>query len=58
MHQRLIVLIWAAARYQMQDTEERRLRRTSSTPQGEAIEGNAADDALLASRLAFSPLTP
>ena len=27
--------------------EERRLRRMSNTPQGEAIEGNAGDDALM-----------
>jgi hypothetical protein len=27
--------------------EERRLRRISNTPQGEAIEGNAADDTLM-----------
>ena len=31
----------------MQGTEERRLRRMSNTLQGGAIEGNAADDALL-----------
>jgi len=31
----------------MQGAEERRLRRMSNTPQGEAIEGNAADDALM-----------
>jgi len=31
----------------MQGAEERRLRRTSDTPQGGAIEGNAADDALV-----------
>ena len=31
----------------MQDAEERRLRRISNTPQGEAIEGNAADDTLM-----------
>jgi hypothetical protein len=31
----------------MQGAEERRLRRISNTPQGEAIEGNAADDALM-----------
>jgi len=32
----------------MQGAEERRLRRMSNTPQGGAIEGNAADDALMA----------
>jgi len=31
----------------MQGAEERRLRRMSNTPQGEAIEGNAADDILM-----------
>jgi len=31
----------------MQGAEERRLRRRSNTPQGGAIEGNAADDALM-----------
>jgi hypothetical protein len=31
----------------MQGAEERRLRRMSNTPQGEAIEGNAADDTLM-----------
>ena len=31
----------------MQGAKERRLRRMSNTPQGGAIEGNAADDALL-----------
>jgi hypothetical protein len=31
----------------MQGAEERPLRRISNTPQGEAIEGNAADDALM-----------
>jgi hypothetical protein len=31
----------------MQGAEERRLRRISDTPQGEATEGNAADDILL-----------
>jgi hypothetical protein len=34
----------------MQGDEERRLRRISDTSQGEAIEGNAADDTLLASQ--------
>ncbi len=33
--------------YWMQGAEERRLRRMSNTPQGGAIEGNAADDALM-----------
>jgi hypothetical protein len=31
----------------MQGAEERRLRRIKNTPQGEAIEGNTADDALM-----------
>ena len=31
----------------MQGVEERRLRRMSNTPQGEATEGNAADDILM-----------
>jgi len=31
----------------MQGAEECGLRRMSNTPQGEAIEGNAADDALM-----------
>jgi hypothetical protein len=31
----------------MQGGEERRLRRIGNTPQGGAIEGNAADEALL-----------
>ena len=31
----------------MQGAEERRLRRMSNTPQVGAIEGNAADDALM-----------
>ena len=31
----------------MQGAEERRLRRMSNTPQGEANEGNAADEALM-----------
>ncbi len=31
----------------MQGAEERRLRRMNGTPQGEATEGNAADDALM-----------
>ena len=39
----------------MQGTEERRLRRTKGTPQGEATEGNAADDTLMVDqgRMAF-----
>jgi len=31
----------------MQGAEERRLRRMSNTPQGGAIESNAADDTLM-----------
>jgi hypothetical protein len=31
----------------MEGAEECRLRRISNTPQGEAIEGNAADDTLM-----------
>ena len=31
----------------MQGAEERRLRRISNTPQGEATEGNTADDSLM-----------
>ena len=31
----------------MQGAEERQLRRINNTPQGEAIDGNAADDALM-----------
>ena len=38
---------WAPVRCQMQGDKERRLRRTNSTPQGEAIAGNTADDILL-----------
>jgi hypothetical protein len=34
----------------MQGAEERRLRRMGNTPQGGAIEGNAADDVLLVIR--------
>ena len=34
----------------MQGDEERRLRRMGNTPQGGAIEGNAADDAFLGFR--------
>lgn len=35
----------------MQGAKECRLRRTNSTPQGEATEGNAADDILLVYRI-------
>ena len=35
----------------MQGNEERRLRRINNTLQGEAIEGNAADDILLGPRI-------
>jgi len=45
----------------MQGAEERRLRRMSNTPQGEAIEGNAADDALMADQgqsMAFDTSPP
>jgi hypothetical protein len=31
----------------MQGAEERRLRRINNTPQGEATEGNTADDSLM-----------
>ena len=31
----------------MQGAEERRLKRISNTPQGEVIEGNAAEDTLM-----------
>ena len=31
----------------MQGAEERRVRRMTNTPQGGAIEGNTADDALM-----------
>jgi hypothetical protein len=31
----------------MQGAKERRLSRTNSTPQGEAIAGNTTDDALM-----------
>ena len=31
----------------MQGAEERRLRRINNTPQGEATEGNTADDTLM-----------
>ena len=36
----------------MQGAEERRLRRINNTPQGEATEGNTADDTLLVSSIA------
>ena len=38
----------------MQGAEERRLRRMSNTPQGGAIEGNAADDALMVDQGKYS----
>jgi len=41
----------------MQGAEERRLRRMDNTPQGGAIEGNAADDALMVIR-GFFKATP
>jgi len=41
----------------MQGAEERRLRRMSNTPQGGAIEGNAADDALMVDQGLLFPLT-
>jgi len=41
----------------MQGAEERRLRRMSNTPQGGAIEGNAADDALMVDQGNSSELT-
>ena len=34
----------------MQGAEERRLRRINNTPQGEATEGNAANDTLMVPR--------
>jgi hypothetical protein len=40
----------------MQGAEERRLRRMSNTPQGGAIEGNAADDALMVDQGRFLSL--
>jgi hypothetical protein len=39
----------------MQGAEERRLRRMSNTPQGGAIEGNAADDILMVNQGSCSP---
>ena len=35
----------------MQGAEEQRLRRICNTPQGGAIEGNAADDSLMVIRV-------
>ena len=43
----------------MQGAKERRLRRTNSTPQGEANEGNEADDAWMTDQgllVVFMPL--
>jgi hypothetical protein len=37
----------------MQDAKERRLRRISNTPQGEATEGNTADDTLMVDQGVF-----
>jgi hypothetical protein len=42
----------------MQGAEERRLSRMGNTSQGEAIEGNAADDALMVIRVDLFFLTP
>ena len=42
----------------MQDAWERRLRRTNSTPQGEANEGNEADDILMAGQDLFMVFVP
>jgi len=41
----------------MQGAEEKRLRRMSNTPQGGAIESNAADDALMGIRGSRKPWT-
>jgi len=41
----------------MQGAEERQLRRMSNTPQGGAIEGNTADDALMVDQGRFGLLT-
>jgi len=41
----------------MQGAEERRLRRMSNAPQGEAIECNAADDTLMVDQDAYFSLT-
>ena len=40
----------------MQGAEEPQLRRMNNTPQGGAIEGNAADDALMVDQGAPFPL--
>jgi len=39
----------------MQGFEKRRLRRINNTSQGEAIEGNAADDSLMVDQGVFIP---
>ena len=41
----------------MQGAEERRLRRMNYTPQGGAIEGNAADDTLMVDQGMLPDLT-
>ena len=41
----------------MQGVEERRLRRMNNTPQGGAIEDNAADDILMVDQGVFPYLT-
>jgi len=41
----------------MQGAEERRLRRMNYTPQGGAIEGNAADDILMVNQGSIFYLT-
>jgi hypothetical protein len=38
----------------MQGAEECRLKRINNTPQGEAIEGNVADDTLMVDQVARS----
>ena len=40
----------------MQGAEERRLRRINNTPQGEATEGNTADDSLMVDQDPFPSL--
>jgi len=40
----------------MQGAEERRLRRMNYTPQGGAIEGNAADDTLMVDQGGYFPI--
>lgn len=40
----------------MQGAKERRLRRMRNTLQGEAIDGNAADDTLMVDQEAFGKL--